>query len=212
MSTVAPRADNAAGQLHIVAGRRDLTRKRVLERPVDTALRTRCTSRCDASLVNAAHPPRAYAEALDVAGAQHSSYGREAAGVMAACVIVAMPVATAESVVNTALALARDGTREAIAVAVEAAGTFSHWTDAVASGALRAAVAAYDTVGTAAGDTFVGYLAVALAEGRAMGAAMRWAAAAGALRSSASAPRRRCCIAMPWMRLLSRRRPPSERP
>ncbi len=40
-------------------------------------------------LVNAAHPAAAYAEALDVAGAHQSSYGREAAGVFAAAVAAA---------------------------------------------------------------------------------------------------------------------------
>ncbi|MGV9254669.1 ADP-ribosylglycohydrolase family protein, partial [Streptomyces sp. NPDC003697] len=40
-------------------------------------------------LVNAANPAAAYAEALDVAGAHQSSYGREAAGVQAAAVAAA---------------------------------------------------------------------------------------------------------------------------
>ncbi len=46
-------------------------------------------------LVNAANPAAAYAEALDVAGAHQSSYGREAAGVFAAAVAAAcVPGAT----------------------------------------------------------------------------------------------------------------------
>ncbi|MFC8372810.1 ADP-ribosylglycohydrolase family protein, partial [Streptomyces sp. NPDC057239] len=49
-------------------------------------------------LVNAAHPAAAYAEALDVAGAHQSSYGREAAGVFAAAVAAACaPGAPADS-------------------------------------------------------------------------------------------------------------------
>ncbi len=47
-------------------------------------------------VVNAADPDRAYAEAVDLAGAHQSSYGREAAGVFAASVAEAMrPGATA---------------------------------------------------------------------------------------------------------------------
>ncbi|NEC73663.1 ADP-ribosylglycohydrolase family protein, partial [Streptomyces rochei] len=50
-------------------------------------------------LVNAANPAAAYAEALDVAGAHQSSYGREAAGVLAAAVAAACaPGATPDSV------------------------------------------------------------------------------------------------------------------
>ena len=66
-------------------------------------------------LVNAANPPSAYAEALDIAGAHQSSYGREAAGVLAAAVAAAcVPGATADSVVAACLSLAKDGTRTAI--------------------------------------------------------------------------------------------------
>ena len=41
-------------------------------------------------IVNAADPDAAYAEAIDLAGAHQSSYGREAAGVLAAAVAEAM--------------------------------------------------------------------------------------------------------------------------
>ncbi|MFJ8654823.1 ADP-ribosylglycohydrolase family protein [Streptomyces rochei] len=97
-------------------------------------------------LVNAANPAAAYAEALDVAGAHQSSYGREAAGVLAAAVAAACaPGATADSVVAAALALAKDGTRAAIEAVCEAAARCSDFESAL--GPLREAVAPYDTVG-----------------------------------------------------------------
>ncbi|MFJ6795816.1 ADP-ribosylglycohydrolase family protein [Streptomyces sp. NPDC091268] len=97
-------------------------------------------------IVNAGHPAGAYAEALDVAGAHQSSYGREAAGVFAAAVAAAcVPGATAASVVDTALGLAKDGTRQAIAAVREAARGHRHFESAL--GPLRAAVAPYDSVG-----------------------------------------------------------------
>ncbi|MFF8828949.1 ADP-ribosylglycohydrolase family protein [Streptomyces sp. NPDC015131] len=97
-------------------------------------------------LVNAANPGAAYAEALDVAGAHQSSYGREAAGVFAAAVAAAcLPGATPSSVVDTALSLAKDGTRAAIEAVAEAA---VHHTDfEPALRPLREAVAPFDTVG-----------------------------------------------------------------
>jgi ADP-ribosylglycohydrolase len=99
-------------------------------------------------VVNAADPEGAYAEAIDLSGAHQSSYGREAAGVMAGCVAAAMaPGASADSVITTAIDLAHDGTKAAITAVVEVARQGGHWTDAVASGMLRAAVAPYDTVG-----------------------------------------------------------------
>ncbi|SCK48526.1 ADP-ribosylglycohydrolase [Streptomyces sp. LamerLS-316] len=97
-------------------------------------------------LVNAAHPEAAYAEALDVAGAHQSSYGREAAGVLAACVAAACaPGATPASVVGTALALAKDGTRSAIEAVCEVAARHTDFESALVP--LRAAVAPFDTVG-----------------------------------------------------------------
>ncbi|MFE9842939.1 ADP-ribosylglycohydrolase family protein [Streptomyces goshikiensis] len=97
-------------------------------------------------IVNAGNPQGAYAEALDIAGAHQSSYGREAAGVFAAAVAAACaPGATAGSVVETALALAKDGTREAIAAVREAALGQRDFESALAP--LRAAVAPYDSVG-----------------------------------------------------------------
>ncbi|WSP43506.1 ADP-ribosylglycohydrolase family protein [Streptomyces sp. NBC_01244] len=97
-------------------------------------------------LVNAGNPAGAYAEALDVTGAHQSSYGREAAGVFAAAVAAAcVPGATAASVVDTALSLAKDGTRAAIAAVCEVAAGHRDFESALAP--LRAAVAPYDSVG-----------------------------------------------------------------
>ncbi|AWT42640.1 MULTISPECIES: ADP-ribosylglycohydrolase family protein [Streptomyces] len=97
-------------------------------------------------LVNAAHPAAAYAEALDVAGAHQSSYGREAAGVFAAAVAAAAtPGATPDSVVGACLSLAKDGTRAAIERTCEVAAQYGDFESALVP--LREAVAPYDTVG-----------------------------------------------------------------
>ncbi|WP_326591451.1 ADP-ribosylglycohydrolase family protein [Streptomyces sp. NBC_01294] len=99
-----------------------------------------------AGIANAGNPAGAYAEALDIAGAHQSSYGREAAGVFAAAVAAAcVPGATAASVVDTALALAKDGTRTAIAAVCEVAAAHRDFESALTP--LRAAVAPYDSVG-----------------------------------------------------------------
>ncbi|MGW3659822.1 ADP-ribosylglycohydrolase family protein [Streptomyces sp. NPDC005151] len=97
-------------------------------------------------LVNAAHPQAAYAEALDLAGAHQSSYGREAAGVFAAAVAAACaPDATLATVVDTCLSLAKDGTRAAIEAVCEVAVQHQDFETALAP--LRAAVTPFDTVG-----------------------------------------------------------------
>jgi ADP-ribosylglycohydrolase len=97
-------------------------------------------------LVNAAHPAAAYAEAVDISGAHQSSYGREAAGVFAAAVAAACaPDATATTVVEAALALAKDGTRAAIKAVCEVASR--HRDAESAQRGLREAVAPFDTVG-----------------------------------------------------------------
>ncbi|MGH3312061.1 MAG: ADP-ribosylglycohydrolase family protein [Streptomyces sp.] len=96
--------------------------------------------------VNAGHPAAAYAEALDVAGAHQSSYGREAAGVFAAAVAAACaPGATPRSVVDESLALAKDGTRGAIEAVCEVAVRHDDFEGALKP--LREAVAPFDTVG-----------------------------------------------------------------
>jgi ADP-ribosylglycohydrolase len=97
-------------------------------------------------IANAGSPSGAYAEAIDVAGAHQSSYGREAAGVYAACVAEAMrPGASVSSVVEVALALAKDGTRDAIEAVTSAASTVDDWRTSLP--AIRAAVEPFDTVG-----------------------------------------------------------------
>lgn len=97
-------------------------------------------------VVNAGNPRRAYEEALDVAGAHQSSYGREAAGVFAAAVASACrPGASPESVVEDALRLAKDGTRAAIRAVRDEAARHDDFESAL--GPLRAAVTPYDTVG-----------------------------------------------------------------
>jgi ADP-ribosylglycohydrolase len=97
-------------------------------------------------IANAGSPASAYAEAIDVAGAHQSSYGREAAGVYAACVAEAMrPGASVSSVVEAALALAKDGTRDAIEAVTTAAASLDDWRTSIP--AIRAAVEPFDTVG-----------------------------------------------------------------
>ncbi|MGW2822590.1 ADP-ribosylglycohydrolase family protein [Streptomyces sp. NPDC001443] len=97
-------------------------------------------------LVNAANPAAAYQEALDIAGAHQSSYGREAAGVFAAAVAAAAaPGATPDSVVAACLSLAKDGTRTAIEAVCETAARYTEFESAL--GPLREAVAPFDTVG-----------------------------------------------------------------
>lgn len=98
-------------------------------------------------IANAGSPEGARAEALDLTGAHQSSYGREAAGVMAACVAEAMrPVATVDSVVGTALRMAKDGTRTAIEAVADAASTLDGWRDGGLA-ELRRAFAPFDSVG-----------------------------------------------------------------
>ncbi|WP_030586692.1 ADP-ribosylglycohydrolase family protein [Streptomyces anulatus] len=97
-------------------------------------------------LVNAGHPEAAYAEALEVAAPHQSSYGREAAGVFAAAVAAAChPGATPGTVIDAALALAKDGTRSAIEAVCEVAAHHDDFESAL--GPLRAAVEPFDTVG-----------------------------------------------------------------
>jgi ADP-ribosylglycohydrolase len=97
-------------------------------------------------VVNAGDPAGAYAEAVEITGAHQHSYGREAAGVLAAAVAAAMtPGASIADVVAACLDLARDGTRAAIDAVVKEAQGYDDWRAAI--GPLRAAVAPYDTVG-----------------------------------------------------------------
>ncbi|WP_461170862.1 ADP-ribosylglycohydrolase family protein [Arthrobacter sp. Z1-15] len=103
-------------------------------------------------LVHIGDPQGAYAEAIDIAGAHQSSYGREAAGVFAAAVAAsAAPGATVADVRQAVLDVAHDGTAAAIRAVFDAVDAF------LADGGsddprdlarvVRAAVAPYDTVG-----------------------------------------------------------------
>jgi ADP-ribosylglycohydrolase len=98
-------------------------------------------------IANAGDPDAAYVEALDLTGAHQSSYGREAAGVLAAGVAEAMrPGATVDSVVETSLRIAKDGTRAAIEAVVEAAAKLDGWRSGGLE-ALRVAFTPFDSVG-----------------------------------------------------------------
>ena len=103
-------------------------------------------------LVHIGDPRGAYAEAIDIAGAHQSSYGREAAGVFAAAVAAsAASGATIADVRAAVLDVAHDGTAAAIRAVFDAVDSF------VAAGGsedprelarvVRAAVAPFDTVG-----------------------------------------------------------------
>jgi len=97
-------------------------------------------------IANAGDPDGAYAEAIDIAGAHQSSYGREAAGVFAAAAAAALaPGATVTSVVDSCLRLARDGTRSAIEAVCEAAAALP--SDTVDVTALRPVMVPFDTLG-----------------------------------------------------------------
>lgn len=73
-------------------------------------------------IVNAGHPKAAYDEAILFAMGHQSSYGLEAAGVLAACVAKAFePGVTVDDIVDTAISLAKDGTKAAIQELTEAA-------------------------------------------------------------------------------------------
>lgn len=103
-------------------------------------------------LVNAGDPRAAYLEAIDIAGAHQSSYGREAAGVFAAAVAAAVaPGARVGDVVDAALTVAHDGTAAALRAVVAAVrpGDAPRDDDAErALGArLREVVAPFDSVG-----------------------------------------------------------------
>ncbi len=98
-------------------------------------------------IANAGDPDGAYAEAIDLTAAHQSSYGREAAGVLAAAIAAALrPDATPDSVVETTLRLAKDATRDAIEAVAEAGAKLDGWRDGGLA-ELRAAFAPFDSVG-----------------------------------------------------------------
>jgi ADP-ribosylglycohydrolase len=101
-------------------------------------------------VVNAADPRAAYDEAIAFASGHQESYGLEAAGVMAAAVAAAfVPGTTIETIVETVLALAKDGTRAAIAEIAEAAGKMQSRRDdhAAVSAAFHEIIARYSVMG-----------------------------------------------------------------
>ena len=94
-------------------------------------------------IVNACDPRAAYREAIDIFSAHQTSYGLEAAGVLAACVAEAFrPEATVASIVATALDVAKDGTRAAIEAVVARARDYRDWREAI--GPLRDTMRPYD--------------------------------------------------------------------
>jgi ADP-ribosylglycohydrolase len=98
-------------------------------------------------IANAGGPDAAYVEALDLTGAHQSSYGREAAGVLAAAVAEALhPNATVDSVVAVALRLAKDATRSAIEAVTDAAAGLDGWREGGLE-VLRTVFAPFDSVG-----------------------------------------------------------------
>nr|WP_296069440.1 ADP-ribosylglycohydrolase family protein [uncultured Actinoplanes sp.] len=97
-------------------------------------------------VANAGDPDGAYTEAIDIAGAHQSSYGREAAGVFAAAVAAALaPDATVDTVIEAAIRVARDGTRSAVEAICEAAAKLPAGTTDVTS--LREVMVPFDTLG-----------------------------------------------------------------
>lgn len=103
-------------------------------------------------LANAGDPRAAYAEAIDIAGAHQSSYGREAAGVFAAMVAAAVtPGASVDDVTRAALDVAHDGTAAALRAVVDAVAGREVPTDddgeRELARVIREAVAPYDSVG-----------------------------------------------------------------
>ncbi len=100
-------------------------------------------------IANAGDPRGAHAEALDLTGAHQSSYGRDAAAVLAAAVAEALrPGATITDVVDTALRFAKDATRASIEAVVEAAAKLDGWRNGGLV-ELRRAFAPFDSVGDA---------------------------------------------------------------
>jgi ADP-ribosylglycohydrolase len=98
-------------------------------------------------IANAGDPQGAYGEALDLTSPHQSSYGREAAAVMAAAVAEALqPEATPESVVATAMRFANDGTRAAIEAVADTASRLDGWREGGLR-ELRFAFAPFDSVG-----------------------------------------------------------------
>jgi ADP-ribosylglycohydrolase len=98
-------------------------------------------------LMNAGDPDAAYHRAVNVFSAHQYSYGLEAAAVMAACVAEAVrPGATVDSIVDTALRLAKDGTAKALEAVISAARSAPLDDPSAVQHHLRAAIEPYDTI------------------------------------------------------------------
>ncbi len=99
-------------------------------------------------VVNACDPRAAYDEAIAFAAGHQESYGLEAAGVFAAAVAAAfVPGTNIEAIVQIALGLAKDGTRNAIADVAEAATKLKGRDHAEIVAAFHAAIAPYSPMG-----------------------------------------------------------------
>jgi ADP-ribosylglycohydrolase len=97
-------------------------------------------------LMHSGDPDAAYANAVNVFSAHQYSYGLEAAAVMAAMVAEAVrPSATVDSIAQTALRLAKDGTRGALE-SVVAAAKDAPKDERALQAHLRAAIEPFDTV------------------------------------------------------------------
>jgi ADP-ribosylglycohydrolase len=96
-------------------------------------------------VVNAGNPQEAYREGIEIAATHQSSFGREAAGVFAACVAHAFtPKVTANEIVEMAIELSNDGTKRAIQAVYQKSKTLSDWKSAI--NPLREAFKPYDTL------------------------------------------------------------------
>ena len=98
-------------------------------------------------IVNAGSPDAAYAEAIDVAGAHQSSYGREAAGVYAAAVAEAMRPGASVDERRGRGSATRQGRHARRDRGRRRGGGRASPTGASGLGVLRAAVEPFDTVG-----------------------------------------------------------------
>jgi ADP-ribosylglycohydrolase len=99
-------------------------------------------------IVNAGAPEAAYKEAIDIAGAHQSSYGREAAGVFAAAVAAAItPQTKVDEILEIAVDLAHDGTKSAIQTILKTAETISDWRAGLQE--LRRSIAPFDSMAEA---------------------------------------------------------------
>jgi len=194
---VAPGANAALGARHVAAARQRLTHADVVLLQLETSLDAVSEAAALAAqagvrvILNPA-PARPLDEQLLHRVAILTPNAREAA------LLTGRPVNTARDAERAARSLRKRGP-QAVVVTLGARGAFAcgaGWCDLIAGFPVRNAVDA-----TGAGDAFNGALAVALAEGRSLGEAVRFANAAGALSTmrlgaQTSAPTRRAIEAL----------------